>query len=164
VSPIAIRAATAADWSAIVELNDGEVPNVGPLTAGQGEWFLAHSEVSVVDGADGLAAVLVLMLDGCGYASPNYGWFTERYGSFAYVDRIAVHRSQAGRGVGRALYDHAVAFARAHHRSVLMAEVNLVPPNERSLAFHAAYGFERIGEHIDLRSGFTEAMLALDVI
>lgn len=158
-----IRAATPADWPALVALNNSEVPKVGPLTVEDGEWFLAHAEVLVVDGDDAPAALLVLLTEGRAYASPNYRWFAERYERFAYVDRIAVRADQAGTGIGRALYDVAIDRARGAGRPVLAAEVNLVPRNDGSLAFHDRLGFRQVGEQVDPRNGQTEAMLVRDV-
>lgn len=158
-----LRPATAADWPAVVALNNAEVPNVGPLTIEQGEWFLAHSTVTVVDDDGTLVGGLVVMVDGCGYTSPNYLWHAEPYGRFAYVDRIVVDAASAGAGLGRRLYDEAVGQTRAAGRAVLTAEVNLDPPNERSLAFHRRYGFAEVGQQIDPRYGTTVAMFALAV-
>lgn len=162
-SPV-FRAARADDWPAILALNNAEVPKVGPLTADDGDWFLTRADVVVLDapgdGAPGLAALLVLLTDGSDYASPNYAWFSARYPRFGYVDRIVVRADHAGQGIGRALYDHAVAWCVARARPVLTAEVNLDPPNHGSLAFHRRYGFAEIGQQVDPRNGQTEAMFA----
>lgn len=160
--PPALRSARPADWPAILALNNAEVPKVGPLTADDRDWFLRSSDIVVVEaGAARLCALLVLLTDGSDYASPNYGWFAARYPSFAYVDRIVVHAERAGTGLGRALYDHAVAWSAARRRPVLTAEVNLDPPNDGSLAFHQRYGFTQVGVQVDPRNGQTEAMFAL---
>ena len=159
-----LRPATLRDWADIVVLNNGEVPHVGPITDEQGDWFLGHAEVTVADTGDGtIGALLVTMVDGCGYTSPNYRWFTDRYVTFAYVDRIVVHAAHAGHGLGRRLYDHAVAASRATGKPVLTAEVNVDPPNERSLDFHRRYGFAEVGQQVDPRYATTVAMFALDL-
>jgi uncharacterized protein len=159
-SGVGLRTATAADWPSIVALNQAEVPLVGPLADVDGPWFLSRSDVTVIERADAIVAVLITLRDGSDYASPNYAWFAVRYDRFAYVDRIVVRADHAGAGLGRVLYDHAVAHAQ---RPVLTAEVNLDPPNLRSLEFHRRYGFQQVGEHLDPRNGQTEAMLALDL-
>src|SRR3546814_14015768 len=82
---------------------------------------------------------------GAAYASDNYRWFTERYDDFVYLDRIAVDSSARRAGVGGALYDALDALA-SERRVPALCEVNLVPRNDPSLAFHATRGFECVGE------------------
>src|SRR3546814_16650657 len=78
------------------------------------------------------------------YASDNYRWFTARYDDFVYLDRIAVDSSARRAGVGGALYDALDALA-SERRVPALCEVNLVPRNDPSLAFHATRGFECVG-------------------
>ena len=79
------------------------------------------------------------------YDSPNFIWFRARYPRFVYVDRIVVAPLARGRGCARRLYadlfEHAV---RAGHDRVV-CEVNKMPPNAASDAFHAALGFVEVG-------------------
>jgi predicted GNAT superfamily acetyltransferase len=79
------------------------------------------------------------------YDSPNYAWFKARYARFIYVDRIAVAVSARGRGFARLLYEDLFAAARAAEFDLIVCEVNAVPPNPGSDAFHAALGFREIG-------------------
>jgi predicted GNAT superfamily acetyltransferase len=162
------RAATSADWPAIVALNNAEVPKVGPLTLDDAERFFRAAEILVADGEPGHerpgpVALLVLMTEGAEYDSPNFAWFAARYPRFEYVDRIVVRDDRAGTGIGRALYDLAVTRTVEGDRPVLTAEVNLEPPNDGSLAFHRRYGFAEVGQQIDPRNGQVEAMFALDI-
>ena len=162
------RAATVADWTGIVALNNAEVPKVGPLAVDDAERYLRVAEILVADAEPGNerpgpVALLVLMTEGADYDSPNYEWFAARYPRFEYVDRIVVRDDRAGTGIGRALYDLAVARTVEAGRPVLTAEVNLEPLNDGSLAFHRTYGFAEVGRHIDPRNGQVEAMFALAV-
>lgn len=79
------------------------------------------------------------------YDSPNFLWFRERYNRFVYVDRIVVAAHARGRGHARRLYldlfEHAL---RAGHERVV-CEVNAIPPNPASDAFHADLGFIQVG-------------------
>jgi uncharacterized protein len=89
------------------------------------------------------------MVEGLDYASLNYKWLSSRYDQFAYVDRIAVAKDQRGRNIGKALYD-AVIERFADARDVLLAEVNLAPPNPGSLRFHKRNGFREVGERWEI--------------
>lgn len=79
------------------------------------------------------------------YDSPNFGWFRERHERFVYVDRVVVAEHARGRKLARRLYEHLVARARGEGHETLCAEVNLLPPNPVSDAFHRALGFAETG-------------------
>jgi predicted GNAT superfamily acetyltransferase len=97
-------------------------------------------------GGAGVVAFLIALGPGVDYASPNYRFFHDRYPSFRYVDRVVVDPAYARRGIGAALYDLLEDEATGDGVAVLTAEVNVRPPNETSLAFHAARGFAAVGE------------------
>ncbi len=142
-----IRPATPADLDAVLALNQANLPAVGPLD----EQSLTHlveiaAHVAVADD-DGEVVGMLVGLEGPGsdYDSHNYAWFSERFDRFLYVDRVVVADSHHGRGLGRRLYDDFVATAAAGHTH-LLAEVNVRPRNDASLAFHARLGFEQLEE------------------
>lgn len=95
--------------------------------------------------ADGF---LIGMDQDADYHSPNFLWFKGRFDRFAYIDRIVIAASAHGRGLGRALYERMFADARAAGFERIVAEVNAVPPNPTSLAFHERLGFVTIGEQV----------------
>jgi predicted GNAT superfamily acetyltransferase len=80
------------------------------------------------------------------YDSPNFSWFAEHVDGLAYIDRIAVDASERGQGWGPALYRDFEAWAAETGLAKLCAEVNVLPPNPRSVRFHQIYGFEVLGE------------------
>ena len=100
------------------------------------------------------------LIAGCDYGSPNYRWFSERYEQFLYLDRIIVDRSWRRRGVATMTYDAMESVASAFGRQ--LCEVDLEPPNVQSLAFHAARGYEQVGE-LTVPSGKTRSMLAKEL-
>ena len=91
-------------------------------------------------------SALVIALDqDADYASPNFQWFRARYPRFVYIDRVVVARQARGRGIARSLYSQVIAEARRSGHDILACEVNRVPPNPVSDAFHAHMGFSEVG-------------------
>ena len=177
--PVEIRPAEPADLDRLLELNNAAVPAVNELTADEMAWFLEVAWCSLVavlsgdgspgdgssgDGpAGGEPVALLVGLDGpgLGYASHNYAWFSERYERFLYVDRVVVDPSAFRMGLGRAFYEAFMDRADGHRH--LCAEVNTVPRNDRSLAFHDAMGFDAVGEQSDEETGKTVRMYAREL-
>lgn len=135
------------DLPALHAINEAAVPGVSSVTRSEFDSLVgAQSASTLVIDVDGAAAGFVLcMFQGLDYASVNYQWLSARYSAFVYVDRIAIAESVRGRQLGEALY--AATFERfAGVRDVLLAEVNLAPPNPGSLRFHKRHGFREVGE------------------
>lgn len=144
-----IRDYTPADADEVLALNAACVPEVGEMDgdklAGFAEW--AHYfKVVEVDGR--IAGLLIGLTDEAPYPSLNFGWFNDRYDAFAYVDRVAVAEAERGGGWGPALYRDFEQWARDNRKPMLCAEVNVVPPNPRSLRFHEIFGFDPL-EHFE---------------
>src|SRR5262245_27668768 len=98
-------------------------------------------DVLDVDGA--FAGFVITFGPGTEYDSDNYRWFGERHDRFYYLDRIVLHEEFRRRGYGGSVYDELEDVAAAYGRLAL--EVNVVPPNEPSMAFHAARGYVEVG-------------------
>jgi predicted GNAT superfamily acetyltransferase len=111
------------------------------MSAGEFDYYAGVAEHFVVVG-DGAGFLILIGPGVADYESPNYRWFSERYDDFLYVDRIVIDEANRGSGLGRMLYEFAVD--RAMQRPVL-AEVNVRPRNDVSLAFHEAFGFAHVG-------------------
>lgn len=92
-----------------------------------------------------LDAFLLALDHTAAYDSPNYAWLKARFDRFIYVDRIAVAASARGRGLARALYEDLFHQTKGAGFDLVACEVNSMPPNPGSDAFHAALGFEEIG-------------------
>ncbi len=101
--------------------------------------------VRVAETPSGPAGFMVLITPGAAYGSLNYQWFSAKYPSFLYVDRIVVDARFRGHGVGRALYEDGFEHSRAISAPVFTCEVNEEPPNPESMAFHHRLGFEAVG-------------------
>lgn len=144
-----MRSVSPSDLAEILEHNNHAVPAVNELAMTDLEAFveMAHSFL-VIDAPDGSIAGFMIGLTGPGmpYDSMNYAWFSERYDSFIYVDRIVVAESGRGLGVGSQLYATFADRGVADGFDVMLAEVNIRPRNEVSLAFHDARGFVSVGE------------------
>ena len=145
MTDITIRPLAPADHAWALALNNSEVPHVSPLNAGLLVALLDMAALAAVAEADGAAAGFILaLLPGAPYGSANYRWFCDRYPEFLYIDRVIADPAFRGRGVGRALYEHAVEFGRTR-APLLTCEVNETPPNPESMHFHETFGFKTLG-------------------
>lgn len=93
----------------------------------------------------GGTALLIAMDESAEYENANFGWFKARYERFVYVDRIILSDALRGRGVARELYEELFAWALAAGQRQVVCEVNLLPPNPVSDAFHWKMGFVEVG-------------------
>ena len=145
--PISLRQADPLDFEAIRAMNEGAVPDVSSITLDELRALAKQCCYFCVALSSGeLAGFMMALQPGQPYQSPNYRWFSEHYRNFVYVDRIAVSPSFKGRGIGRALYADVERLALQVSAPVLTCEVNLIPPNEASMAFHKKLGFAQVGE------------------
>jgi uncharacterized protein len=141
-----IRQADETDFQAIVELNDSEVQHTSAMDIKRLKYL--HSLASyhgVVVAGGVIAAFLLAMEDHAPYENDNFGWFSARHDKFLYIDRIVVGRKFQGRGIGKKLYADLFDYARQKNIPLVTCEINSVPPNERSSAFHAGFGFIEVG-------------------
>jgi predicted GNAT superfamily acetyltransferase len=146
------------DLEALLTLNNAVVPNVNLLDihalrhfAETAPWFF------VAETSAGMAGFAIVLRPGAIYESLNYAWFSERYDDFVYIDRIVIAEDSRRFGLGRAFYRRIEEYAREMKAPVICAEVNLRPPNEISLSFHRAQGFEEIAQ-VDHEGGKRLAM------
>ena len=142
---VRLRALTESDVPRVLALNEAEVAMLAPMDELRLRHLhdLAH-QFAVVDVGGAFGGFVVTFAPGADYDSENYRWFSERYGAgFLYLDRVVVDPSMRRRGVAGRVYDMVEAVAAPY--GVLALEVNLVPRNEPSLAFHAAGGFVEVG-------------------
>ncbi|MGL4810237.1 MAG: GNAT family N-acetyltransferase [Beijerinckiaceae bacterium] len=139
-----LRNLHACDSAAVIALNNPDSEKTSWLEEAACVALLtvaAHAR-AVGKGPDGF---LIAMHEASDYKNPNFAWFAARHPRFVYIDRVVVAAQARGRGLARALYEDAFAFARSRGAAVIGCEVNIDPPNPGSDAFHAALGFAEAG-------------------
>lgn len=141
-----LRHATARDRPRLLALNDASVRELSPLDDQRLDYILALAHSCLVAERDDgeLVGFAIAIAPGTGYDSANYRWLGERFERFLYLDRIAVDAGCRRQGVGALLYDAMEDAAVEYGRMV--CDVNIVPRNDASLAFHAARGYREVGE------------------
>ncbi|MGH3498668.1 MAG: GNAT family N-acetyltransferase [Nocardioidaceae bacterium] len=140
-----IRTYQSSDAADFLALNQSNLDGLGPLDHERLAWLVGMSEQCLVADVDGTFAGFVLTIaPGTAYDSINYRWYAEHgHHAMLYLDRVAVDPAYRRRGIASALYDRAEAQARDFGGIAL--EVYIEPPNESSLAFHAARGYTEVG-------------------
>jgi predicted GNAT superfamily acetyltransferase len=139
-----LRPITDDDLDAIVALNDRHVELTAPMDRARLVELAGAADHADVIEADGeLGGFVITFAPGASYDGTHFGWFSERYDDFCYLDRIIVHEDFQRRGLGTFTYDQIEGDCG---RPVLALEVNLDPPNEPSLAFHRARGYTEVGQ------------------
>ena len=129
--------------SALLDLNNANALETSLLTSAT--WPNLIREAFSATCLPGPSALLIAFDQDADYHSPNFKWFQGQRPRFVYVDRIIVAGTHRGKGLAGDLYRD--LFERAHvagHDRVV-CEVNLVPPNPGSDAFHDRMGFVEVG-------------------
>jgi len=143
---ITFRDATEQDAEAICSLNDAVVEVTSPMDADRFKHLLDLSNPCIAAEKDGEVIGFVLAMQiGAGYANDNFNWFAARLNNFVYIDRIVIGAAGQRQGLGVKLYEAVADAARAQGCLIMCAEMDLDPPNEQSLAFHAKSGFVALG-------------------
>jgi predicted GNAT superfamily acetyltransferase len=137
----------------LLDLNNAHAEELSYKTAdGLRELFAAASHVRAE--SSGLA-LIVAFDETCAYDNPNFAWLKARFAKFYYIDRVVVGAAARGRGLARRFYADLAARAAAESRERLVCEINAVPPNPVSDAFHRAQGFAPVGEQVLPQAGKT---------
>ena len=141
-----LRRIRPADHEQVLALNAANVVKLAPMDEArlaELEGMADRFDVVEVDGDFG--GFVITFAPGTAYDSENYRWFSERYdGHFYYLDRIVLADAHRRRGLGTFVYDELEQVARHYGRLTL--EVNLVPRNDASLAFHDRRGYVEVGQ------------------
>lgn len=143
---LSIRDAKEKDYPSVIRLNDALVEYTSQMDLerlGYLASLAAYFRVALSD--DRVVAFLLAMKNGVSYQNDNYGWFTTRYSSFLYIDRVVVDGAFQGCGIGTILYRDIFLYARIEGIPIITCEINVVPPNKVSAAFHSRHGFNEVG-------------------
>lgn len=131
----------------ILRLNETNVTVLAPLDLEQLRRLGGMAELFWAVEMDGkTVAFLIALREGQAYESVNYRWFAAHYERFLYVDRIVVGEGARKSGVGKALYEGVLAYARKIGAPVVTAEIDIEPENAPSLRFHGSFGFREVGQ------------------
>lgn len=141
-----VRPLRKADHAEVVRINRESRPGVTPLDETELTRLAdlsVHHRVLIEPGA-GVVGYLLAFSHRDAYDGEEFEIFRRRMDEpFLYVDQVAVGLRARRRGYGRRLYA-----ALCHDTAgspILCCEVNAVPPNPGSLAFHLGLGFRAIG-------------------
>lgn len=139
-----LREVTRADWPQLLALNLASVRELSELDGSRLEFILSLARRSlVVESGGEILAFALAIAPGTAYESRNYRWFGARFERFLYLDRVVVTETRRRSGIGTRLYDAMETTAVPFDRMV--CDVNLIPSNDVSLAFHAARGYREVG-------------------
>ncbi len=138
------------DVADVLSLNDANVSKLAAMDEARLHELRGMADrFDVLDVDGGFGGFVVTFAHGTAYDSENYRWFSDRHRRFYYLDRIVLHEAFRRRGLGTFVYDEIERVAAPYGRLAL--EVNLVPPNEASLAFHERRGYAEVGRLGDER-------------
>lgn len=141
-----IRDVTESDFDALLRLNLESEHFLSPMNRARLEFLQRQAAYCRVVWRDAeVAAFLLAFREGVDYDSPNYLWFSRRYSSFLYIDRVVVDLRHHGKKLGSALYNDLFDFARASGVASVACEFDVIPPNAASSLFHARFGFHEVG-------------------
>lgn len=136
----------------VLAMNEAVEEMTAPLDTARLSALIARASFAEarLDAEGRVAGFLIGFDDGAEYDSPNFAWFRARMERFAYIDRVVIAPWAQGAGIARALYADFAGAARERGLDRLVCEVNRVPPNHASDAFHAALGFVEVGQGVPI--------------
>ena len=146
LDPVDIRPFAVADLAEVLAINSGASPGVSRLDSVTALALMSVAFVAWIAVREGrVAGYLIGFLPTSDYDGEEFLWFRQRRQDFIYVDQIAVASSSRGHGIGRRFYAELARWGSANSCRSIVCEVNLVPPNPASLAFHRTCGFSEVG-------------------
>ena len=135
-------------FSEILSLNQKAMPAVSFMDEKSLNYFYNVSEYFKLikcSKENKIYGFLIGLTDRLNYQSENYLWFSERYSSFMYVDRIVIQDDSLGLGFGSMLYNDLINYSKSKFKNII-CEYNIKPMNLISKNFHKKFGFKRVGK------------------
>ena len=136
------------DLLEILSLNQKAMPAVSFMDEKSLNYFYSVSEYLklIKCGKENkIYGFLIGLTDKLDYDSENYLWFSKRYSSFMYVDRIVIQSDSLGLGFGTMLYNDLINYSKGKFKNII-CEYNVKPMNLISKNFHKKFGFKRVGK------------------
>lgn len=130
----------------LLALNNAHAEELSYQTETQFMGLLGSASIALAE-PRGLA-LLIGFDDDCTYDNPNFLWFKARFSRFTYIDRVVVSTKARGQGLAKQLYSLLEQRTRHDGRERMVCEINSVPPNPQSDAFHQKLGFVTAGEQV----------------
>jgi uncharacterized protein len=151
---LSIRPLKSPDAAQVLSLNASARPNVAPLDGIELARLqaLSHEHVVAVEGEEVRGYALVFAYDHAYDGEEFLALKLLIAQPFLYIDQVVVLRSAQRTGIGRHLYRVIERSALLVRANSLCCEVNAMPPNPGSLAFHKRLGFSAVGS-LDTRDG-----------
>lgn len=136
------------DFPSILTINHDCVPAVCALDTNELARLLSMNCIGfVAEDHHNVEGYLLAFRKNEAYDGEEFDYFKSHIAEdFLYIDQIAIAQTARRKGVGIKLYDAASHWAKKHGMQKLCCEVNLLPPNPQSVAFHTTIGFGSIGE------------------
>jgi predicted GNAT superfamily acetyltransferase len=154
---VTLRELSPPDYPSVLAMNSASESMLSPLDYARLAWIVAMQHRSLVAVADQTVVAFALTLPpATAYDSRNYEWFAANLEEFLYVDRVVVDSVARRQGIASLIYDQMETFA-APFRSIV-CDVNVIPQNTGSLAFHSRRGYDEIGR-LEHSGGHVAAML-----
>ena len=133
------------DLKEILAINQANIPEVGNIDSiNRLNSLIDWSSHLIVVRDTEIAGFIILMRENQSYDSLNYKFFKSQGYPFLYVDRIAIKEGHRRKGLGQMIYSRTIDIAKELNLPTC-CEVNTLPKNEPSLAFHDSFGFEDVG-------------------
>ena len=133
------------DLKEILAINQANIPEVGNIDSiNRLNSLIDWSSHLIVVREEEIAGFIILMRENQSYDSLNYEFFNSQGYPFLYIDRIAIKEEHRRKGLGQMIYSKTIQIAKEFNLPIC-CEVNTLPKNEPSLAFHDSFGFEDVG-------------------